>query len=42
MWTEVISEKSLKTQDPEINNHYQYTYGMWPLEKYILYIPKEY
>ena len=42
LWIEWISEKSLKTQGSDINNHHQNTHGMWPLEKYISYLPREY
>ena len=42
MWTEGISEKSLKTQGSDINNHYQYTHGIRSPENHILYEPKNF
>ena len=42
MWTKGISEKKPSNTRFSINNHYQYTHGMWPPEKHILYVPKHF
>ena len=42
MWTEGISEKSLKTQVSGISNDYQYTHGIGSPKNHILYEPKDF